>query len=143
MSKEYIESESLKDAMWKNFYKEEDKWEGIPEAEFLDVHGGCPRHWFQLGFGVALDAVVKADPVPHEMSAREYSQQRIRMCNAYGYCSVTCPLHNVEAGCREFEPITKEAEDIVEKWAKEHPETNMMTAKYALPRIDFKEGSDK
>jgi hypothetical protein len=127
--KRYLESESLKEAMWKNFYKEEDKWERTPEADFLDVHGGCPRHWFQLGFSAGLDAVVKADAVPHEMSAREYLYHRNRICHArYAerqdddeFLCEKCVLKEACAPSGEAAEISKSIA-IVEKWAQEHPE---------------------
>lgn len=59
---------------------------------------------------------------PHEMSAVEYDRERRRMCEQYGYCSVSCPLHDFDAGCMTYEPITQEAQNIVEQWAREHPE---------------------
>lgn len=113
--KKYHEAESLKEAMWKNFYKEEDKWEGMPEADFLDVHGGCPRHWFQLGFSAGLDAVVKADPVPHEMTAGEFVRALFRLTNDFND-------ERWDVFCRYQQATTPdEAVAIVEAWAREHP----------------------
>lgn len=71
---------------------------------------------------VILAAVKAIHAVPHEMSAVEYDRERRRMCEQYGYCSVSCPLHDFDAGCMTYEPITQEAQNIVEKWAREHPE---------------------
>ena len=113
--KRYLESESLKEAMWKNFYKEEDKWECTPEANFLEADGGEPRHWFQLGFSAGLDAVVSADAVPQEMSARELllTEERMIREDADAY--------------REYAPLAwnrkvDEAVAYAERWAREHPE---------------------
>ena len=118
--KKYLEAESLKETMWKNFYAEEDKWESMPEVDFLDVHGGCPRHWFQLGFGVALDAVVKADAVPQEMSAREYEEafHRIAYEDVETYRVWWEAIHDEDWG---------RAVAIVEEWAKEHPKKKRKT----------------
>lgn len=120
MNKKYFESESLKDAMWKNFYKEEDKWESIPEANFLE-NGGVPRHWFQLGFGAGLDAVVRADPVPREMSAKEFGRAmlRLRKERAATVDNLITYL-NLEDAVKGRN--VDEAVAIVEKWAREHPE---------------------
>jgi hypothetical protein len=119
--KKYLEAESLKEAMWKNFYKEEDKWEGMPEAEFLDVHGGCPRHWFQLGFSAGLDAVVKAEPVPHEMSAREYvdALERMFVEDHQVYDEWYDVMLADDGDVRE---TRHKAVAFVEAWAREHPE---------------------
>lgn len=124
--KKYHEAESLKEAMWKNFYREEDKWESTAEAEFLEAKGGQPRHWFQLGFSAGLDAVVKADPVPQEMSAREYLQTMRPICEDGRNCG-KCPLsyNNNGAGinCQDYAAYyPEEAVAIVEAWAREHPE---------------------
>lgn len=98
----------------------------------------------------AVRVIAGVPAVPREMTAREYVKARSRMCDAqyelFGSdehdmtACIECPLEDYCEG------VKKDAEAevaIVEKWAREHPETDMMTAKYALPRIDFKEGSDK
>lgn len=121
--KKYHEAESLKEAMWKNFYREEDKWESTAEAEFLEAKGGQPRHWFQLGFSAGLDAVVKADPVPQEMSAREYHLIKRRMCKNCPVCPLNEAAINLFIDCKRFErEFPNEAVAIVEKWAREHSE---------------------
>ncbi len=69
-----------------------------------------------------IHELAKLSPVEQPMSAVEYDRKRRRMCKQYGYCSVSCPLHDFDAGCMTYEPITQEAQNIVEQWAREHPE---------------------
>ena len=80
-----------------------------------------------------IDAIPAFEP---PMSARELLLTENRMISqddyAYGDYSALVWQMKID-----------EAVAFAQKWAKEHPETDMMTAKYALPRIDFKEGSDK
>ena len=88
------------------------------------------------GVDMVLYLLSTEPTVPHEMTAREYERALDRAFHsdddAYGEWADA-----IDEGNKD------KAVAIIEKWAREHPETNMMTAKYALPRIDFKEGSDK
>ena len=108
--------------------------------------------WFETEDGevlaVDMDDVDDIPAVPQEMSAREYLNARWLMCLMYDNCK-GCPF------CESWEDFSEKpilcyshermdsdgAVAVVEKWAREHPETDMMTAKYALPKIDFEEGA--
>lgn len=96
-----------------------------------------------------IDDIVERIPaVPQEMSAVEFLDEEAHICDSYkptGRCS-DCPIYKWCLAGGEGQDIDMYSDEyvaIVEKWAREHPETDMMTAKYALPRIDLKEGSDK
>ena len=101
---------------------------------------------------VFVQDIKKIPAVPQEMTARELFAARDRMCNSNyngGHMTPackTCPLWRDNNGYYMYcgtlmtmRPLDFLA--IVEKWAREHPETDMMTAKYALPKIDFEEGA--
>lgn len=83
-----------------------------------------------------ISELKKIPAVPQEMSAREYEEafHRIAYEDVETYRVWWEAIHDEDWG---------RAVAIVEKWAKEHPETDMMTAKYALPRIDFEERSEE
>lgn len=51
----------------------------------------------------------------------EVIKQRKRMCKAFVWCN-ECPLGTSEENCRELvNKKPKEAEEIIMKWAAEHP----------------------
>ena len=75
--------------------------------------------------------------VPQEMSAREFLRTLQRKADAENLITVMKFVGNDWSTPPAF---GKWVEDT-EKWAHEHPETDMMTAKYALPKIDFEEGA--
>lgn len=66
--------------------------------------------------------------VPQEMTAREYTVAREKMCDSFYPCDEGCPIWDFmrkrgESSCPDFEashPFDFIA--IVEKWAREHPE---------------------
>ena len=86
--------------------------------------------------------------VPHEMSARELFNAYQRICEEYSHKGIPircdeCPLYSI---CPEIGRAIRVMviwSTIIERWAREHPETDMMTANYALPRIDFKGRSEE
>ena len=87
----------------------------------------------------SVDNIVDSIPsAPREMTAREHGETLMKICASHKGRCYKCELGGAPCAIPD-----ERTSPIVEQWAREHPETNMMTAKYALPKIDFKEGSDK
>ena len=64
------------------------------------------------------------------MDAVKYFEELKRMCRAIGYCA-NCPFRELkrkhQSGCDYLPKIVpKEAVEIVEKWAAEHPQKTIL-----------------
>lgn len=84
----------------------------------------------------AIDAIRDIPAVPQEMSARELllTENRMIIQDDYAFGDYSALVWQMKMD---------EAVAFARNWAREHPEIDMMTAKYALPRIDFNERSEK
>ncbi len=86
--------------------------------------GGYPD--VKLVSAVTIEDIDSIQPVPHEMSAREFFEEYRRMCEYTGRCAI-CPIMEIAEAprtpCRYLAyAYPDKAVAIVEKWAREHPE---------------------
>ena len=92
----------------------------------------------------SVDNIVDSIPsAPHEMSTAEESRLRVSWRWLEDFAREYKSEQYAEFILAAKRAYVSSIEKMDGQWVQEHPETNMMTAKYALPRIDFKEGSDK
>ena len=96
-----------------------------------------------IGLHETIEAIENLPAVPQEMSAAEESRLRVSWRWLEDFAREYKSEQYAEFILAAKRAYVSSIEKMDGQWVQEHPETNMMTAKYALPRIDFKEGSDK